>query len=181
MYLSPSIPRTVCDPPFPLPLPPHLSYILSHSFCDTSLPKSPTTIVDPTHLTSIRNYIINPLLACHLFSLIFPSHFPILAKVKCMLLAFVMYLLPHHPFYSLNSDLCHYLPKYWNQTDRYNKMRHIQPLHSSIAAEILLIKYENKGCPEQPGRTELLGFVFARTSISALRRECSMWASSFLK
>ena len=134
--------------PPPLPTPTSLApSVHSISFCDTSLSKSPTTIVDPTHLTSIRNSIINPLLACHLFSFILPSHFPILAKVKCMLLAFVMYLLPHHPLYSLN-DPCHCLPNYWNQTERYSKMRHDQPLHSSTATEILLTRYENKGCPE---------------------------------
>lgn len=51
-------------PPFPFLLLPYFSYILSHSPCDTSLSKSPTTIVDLTHPTPIRNLIINPLLAC---------------------------------------------------------------------------------------------------------------------
>jgi len=132
-------------------------------------------------ISPIRNPIIHPLLACSPLQCDPSDPLPILIKDKCTLLAFVMCLLRRHPFCSLNIDLCHHPPEYWSQTDRSNKMRLIQPLHSSRATEIFLTKYEKRGCPEQSEYTELLWCVLARTSISALRRQCNIWASSFLK
>lgn len=138
------------------------------SLCDTSLFEPPTPIVDSTHLTPIRNSIIHPLLACSPFQ----CDFSILTSKRQM-----------YP-----SRLCNVPtspPSPLNNLCRYSKCRSqthlVHLLHSSIAADTLLTRYENSGRPEQPECIESSGRRFARTSISALRRECNIWASSFLE
>lgn len=132
-----------------------------------------TTAVGITHHTHSQFYH-RSLLACLPLCFQSNSHSH---KHKCTFLAFVMYLLRHHlvPFEQryLTSPT-----KILEPDIKYEKVHLRQVLHSLRAREILLTKYENRGCPEC---VILSGCEFTRTSISALRRECNIWASSFLE
>ena len=98
-----------CATPFPLLFSRKLRTFYP-SPCDTSLsePPHPYRGSHLTHSQSCSN--VHPLLARS------PLH-PTIAKDKCTLLAFVIYLLRHHLSCSLRNNLCHQPPpKCWSQT-----------------------------------------------------------------
>lgn len=167
--------------PFPFLFSPCISYILPPSPATHHYPNHPLLLWISSHPFAILSFI--HYLLVHLFNVtlsIPPSRFR-----KTQMYASRLCNVPTstHPFCSLN-NIRHYTPKYWSPPGAHRRVRRgtfYSTPHSSIAAEILLTKYENSGCPEQPECIELSGCRFARTSISALRRECNIWASSFLK
>ena len=119
MYPSLSIRRTVCSP-HPILISPCTfctSYPTHHATHHYPIPPPPQWI---SLILPIRNSIIHPPSARSPPQWYFSDPLPITAKDKCMLLAFVMYLLRHHLFCSSNNDLCYYPPKYRNQTDGYS-------------------------------------------------------------